>query len=223
VRLAFATPDLDALDALTCECLVLTVFADDRPLRGLAGLVDWRLCGRLSALLQRDVLSGGLGQATLMPMPAGRLAARRLLVVGLGRRAEFEGPRFERACAALLGHVAGIGCHDAALTLPGRIGLEVSLREALLGFGRALSAAFSAEALLDLRLTLLEAPEVQAELGEPLRELAQRLREEAASAVGRPEDAAAAEPAPASEIADRRSGMRRLLPADGGEGELLGG
>ena len=33
------------------ETLVLPFFADERPLRGAAGLCDWRLCGRLSRLL----------------------------------------------------------------------------------------------------------------------------------------------------------------------------
>ena len=39
--------DLARWDESARDCLVLPVFKDDRPLRGAAGLADWRLCGRL--------------------------------------------------------------------------------------------------------------------------------------------------------------------------------
>ena len=44
--------DLARWDETARVCLVLPVFRDDRPLRGSAGLVDWRLCGWLSRLIK---------------------------------------------------------------------------------------------------------------------------------------------------------------------------
>ena len=35
--------DLARWDEVARDCLVLTVFTDDRPLRGAAGLADWRM------------------------------------------------------------------------------------------------------------------------------------------------------------------------------------
>ena len=54
------------------ECLVLAVFEDDRPLRGAAGLADWRLCGRLSKLLKANRATGKAGETMLLP-PGHRL------------------------------------------------------------------------------------------------------------------------------------------------------
>ena len=45
--------DLARWDESARDCLVLPVFRDDRPLRGAAGLADWRLCGRLCPMTPR--------------------------------------------------------------------------------------------------------------------------------------------------------------------------
>ena len=45
--------DLERWDEVPRDCLVLSVFKDDRPLRGAAGLADWRMCGRLSRLVDQ--------------------------------------------------------------------------------------------------------------------------------------------------------------------------
>jgi hypothetical protein len=57
---SFLASDLGKWDSLeqVPETLVLPFFADERPLRGAAGLCDWRLCGRLSRLLQSSSVAG---------------------------------------------------------------------------------------------------------------------------------------------------------------------
>ena len=52
VALSVLPLDLARWDETARDCLVLPVFKDDRPLRGAAGLADWRLCGRLSRLVK---------------------------------------------------------------------------------------------------------------------------------------------------------------------------
>ena len=49
------------------DALVLTFFREERPLRGAAGLADWRLCGRLSRLIKLGRLRGDNGESLLMP------------------------------------------------------------------------------------------------------------------------------------------------------------
>src|SRR5689334_19641729 len=88
---AFLAADLqrwDQLDQLAPEALVLPFFADERPLRGAAGLCDWRLCGRLSRLLGGRV-DGRFAETTLYP-PGPRLPFARLLLFGLGPQARFD-------------------------------------------------------------------------------------------------------------------------------------
>ena len=62
---------------------MLPFFVDERPLRGAAGLCDWRLCGRLSRLLQSARVAGKWGETTLYP-PGKRLPFARLVLFGLG-------------------------------------------------------------------------------------------------------------------------------------------
>lgn len=64
-------------------------FADERPLRGAAGMADWRLCGLISELLGKGRLRGELGEAILVPT-GGRLRAPRVLFLGLGQSDDFR-------------------------------------------------------------------------------------------------------------------------------------
>ena len=50
VDLRFVAPDLRRLDEAGSEVVVCGVWKDQRPLTGLACLLDWRLAGRLSRL-----------------------------------------------------------------------------------------------------------------------------------------------------------------------------
>src|SRR5436190_1879228 len=49
------------------DLAVLPFFEDERPLQGLAGLVDWRIGGGLSALLRAGFCTGATGEAVLLP------------------------------------------------------------------------------------------------------------------------------------------------------------
>ena len=64
--------------------LVAPFFADDRPLRGAAGRVDWRLCGLLATRSSRGRLPSELGEAVLCPS-GGRLRAPRACSSGSAR------------------------------------------------------------------------------------------------------------------------------------------
>jgi hypothetical protein len=82
------TPSLEALDALggaaACDTLVLCMTSDTRPLQGAAGFADWRLCGRLSRLLARGVVTGAPDERVLMSSE-GLLPMTRVLLYGFGK------------------------------------------------------------------------------------------------------------------------------------------
>ena len=73
-----------------------------------------------------------------------------------------------------------MGTLHFAMALPGRIGLDVGVRQALAGWRRAVHESFPPETLADLDISLLEAAEVQRELVEPMRNLERELNEIAA-------------------------------------------
>ncbi|MFN7131753.1 MAG: M17 family peptidase N-terminal domain-containing protein [Myxococcales bacterium] len=158
MRLSFADEGLAALDGLAgFDSLCLFVFEDERPLRGLPGYVDWRLCGGLSRVLMNRWFVGAHGDALLLPSQA-RLPATRIFCYGAGRKAALDAARFgalvRKACDAM-----GLaGAKNFATSLPPVTGLEEEARAALflsegaarlkaerlllLGDGRALARAF---------------------------------------------------------------------------------
>ena len=90
-------PSLDALDQIEVDAIVIGLTEDCRPLRGATGFIDWRLCGRLSALIQDGSITGAVGERVLTPSHAG-LNAKRLFVFGWGpsdKLIDDAGPRFE--------------------------------------------------------------------------------------------------------------------------------
>jgi len=162
------------------RCLVLTTFVDDRPLRGLTGLVDWRLNGQLSRLMLRDFIDGHYQEAMLTPI-AGRLPVDQVLLVGMGKRSDFSAQRFEDICRFCFDALVRLHIVDIAMCLPGRVGLDVGVRNALAGWRRAIADAFPPEMLGSVEITILETPEVQRELVEPMRLLERELNQVASS------------------------------------------
>jgi len=82
-------PSLQALDSLGgIDGLCLWVRVDERPLRGLASFVDWRLCGYLSQLLKTSFFCGEPEEALLLA-GGGCIPCRRIFVWGLGGAKEW--------------------------------------------------------------------------------------------------------------------------------------
>ena len=75
--------DLHGLDGLDAESLGLFCFTDERPLSGVPGFVDWRLCGAISRLLLGGLFSGQRDETLMLPV-TGPLRVRRIFLFGLG-------------------------------------------------------------------------------------------------------------------------------------------
>ena len=115
----FVSASLDGLDALQAEILVLPFFSQERPLRGAAGLIDWRLCGALSRKLMAGYLEGRFGEKALIASP-GKIRAKDLLVVGLGSSDDFDIDTAGQACAVIVEALMQGSFSTAAIALPGR-------------------------------------------------------------------------------------------------------
>lgn len=155
MELRFVAPDLRAIDGLRCEAIALPFFQDERPLRGAAGLVDWRLCGRLSKLLVRGRVRGTRGERVLVPARP-RLACDKLFLFGLGPRAQFDETTFVAAIADVLDTLEGVRARTTVLALPGRsLDLVAPARAIELFLAAARDRTEHDE------VTLIEAPEAQ--------------------------------------------------------------
>jgi hypothetical protein len=119
VELHFVPPDLRRLDESGAELLACTMWRDERPMRGLAGLLDWRLAGKLSALTKSGYLTGELGEVLMVPgKPA--LPYEKVLVFGLGARSGFGDGVFRQVVKNVLRSLEGLRIRRAVVELPGR-------------------------------------------------------------------------------------------------------
>lgn len=121
------------------ETLAVPVPEDERPLRGNAGFVDWRLGGEISRQLQSGFVSGRTGEALLLPAQR-PFAAARILLFGLGP-AESTGRVLQRAFAVGAGKLLGLRTPLALLALPAAVDVELDGEFLLRGCVQALSSA----------------------------------------------------------------------------------
>lgn len=117
--LRFVARDLRRLDEVSAEVVCCGMYRDARPMTGLAGLVDWRLCGRLSRLAKQGFLLGEVGEILAVPARP-RLPFDKLLVAGLGPRGSFGDATFRKVLDRVITSIAGLHCKKAILELPGR-------------------------------------------------------------------------------------------------------
>jgi hypothetical protein len=117
--LRFVPPDLRRLEAAGGEMIACGIWSDERPLPGLAGLLDWRLAGRLSRLARDHFLAGSLGEVMFVPGRP-RLPFDKVIVLGLGAKASFGDDAFRLALQRLLATAAGLQVRKAVVELPGR-------------------------------------------------------------------------------------------------------
>jgi hypothetical protein len=162
VALSVLPLDLARWDESARDCLVLPVFRDDRPLRGAAGLADWRLCGRLSRLVKSNRATAEAGEALLLP-PGRRLRFARILWFGLGDARAYTDDRFRHDLAWIVKVVTAASVSDWAFQPPGRA-------SGLIGARRAVEILLEDSALADQPVTLLEDPTGQKDIAELLRQ-----------------------------------------------------
>ena len=119
MELRFLPPEVRRFDEANVELCACAIWSDERPMRGFAGLVDWRLGGRLSALLKSEFFRGDLGATLLVPGKPW-LPFEKVLVVGLGPRSAFGDATFRRSLMSIATTLEGLRVRRAVVELPGR-------------------------------------------------------------------------------------------------------
>lgn len=116
---AFVPPQPRRLDELQSEALFLTLYEDQRPLRGVAGWVDWRMCGLLSRLVLRGCLTGRFGEVVLVPGRP-KLAFDKVFAFGAGSAEGMDIGRVEAVVRRMLQAAVKAKVRAPTLVLPGR-------------------------------------------------------------------------------------------------------
>jgi hypothetical protein len=115
----FTTPSLRKLDQLGTEVLAATIYEDVRPPRGVVGLLDWRLAGKICRLTKSGVLTGRLGEVLLVPARP-RLPFDKILLFGAGETRQFDEEAYVFVVERMLSTMEGLRARTAVVELPGR-------------------------------------------------------------------------------------------------------
>jgi hypothetical protein len=119
VELRFVPPALRRLDLAATEVLVGSLTENERPVRGLAGLLDWRLNGRIASLLASGFATGKLGEVLLIPGKP-RLPFDKVILFGLGQTANFGDRTYREVVERILSTLEQLRARSAVVELPGR-------------------------------------------------------------------------------------------------------
>lgn len=126
---------LDGFEGGPADTVVLPIWSDERPLTGLAALIDWRTCAWLSRALRDGVATGARGEATLT-MTRRLGAAWRVVMIGLGDRGELDREDAREVGDRIFDAMVRLGARKVLLGVPsGRRdpSLALSLVEAIAG------------------------------------------------------------------------------------------
>lgn len=158
---SFLPLELRSLDKLRADLLILSVFEDERPLRGVSGLVDWRTCGMLSRFLARGHVTGTQGEIVLFP-PGPKVGVGRGIILGLGPAAKYDEARYRRVVTEAADHISRLKLRSVALALPGLQRRPLDLDKASQLFADIAGATFNT-------LTLFATQSERREITEALR------------------------------------------------------
>jgi hypothetical protein len=100
------------------KCLVLGIFSDEKPPRGICGFVDWRLNGLISREIKLGRITGDFKEKIAIPFP-GRIGAEMLILFGLGSITDIDYDRVYNSAIDIAGCVDKMLLKDFAFDLPG--------------------------------------------------------------------------------------------------------
>src|SRR6266542_3539746 len=109
-----------ALTSLTADAAVVNCFQDPQELAPVTASFDVALGGAITRLIDIGDFTGKLNQlAVLYPPPGSEIQAKRVLVVGLGKRDEFTLDRCRQAAATAARRARALGVGHLATKLHG--------------------------------------------------------------------------------------------------------
>ncbi len=102
------------IKAVESDAVIVGFYEDVRPLKSLAGQLDWLLCGSLSRLIIEKRMRGALGEAALLSN-RGKIKAGKIFLMGLGPRSEFSCAVLKSVATMIASSVIATGAQVAAL------------------------------------------------------------------------------------------------------------
>lgn len=114
--------DVRDISEIPCSLFGLWHFSDEKPLKGIAGLLDWRLDAKISRLMLSGRIQGDWGEKVMLGS-LGELPGRELIIVGLGPLGEFHPDRMQEAGRIMVDTAVRLNRETICMALPGN-GME---------------------------------------------------------------------------------------------------
>lgn len=149
------------------DVLVVPIWSDIRPLRGPAGLLDWRLCGKLSQMIREGRVSGAAGEKLLLV--TGRVPWRRILGIGAGPSEVFGDGACKASLQCAMDAARGIGAEHLAIAIPGRDLDLVKPDRAIRYLIDSVEKSHASQGSWLQRLTVIDAPLATKAMGDAAR------------------------------------------------------
>jgi len=115
--------DLRRVDTLNFDAIVLPIFQEKTQLLGVAGLLDWRLCGRLSRLLVEEKFEGRDKEVILLSY-ASKIGQKNLFLYGLGQTRKLDASTSRDRLIRMLDVSAKSGAKSTAIATSPRQDIE---------------------------------------------------------------------------------------------------
>jgi leucyl aminopeptidase len=127
----------ESLESVRADAVVVGVYAEEKKLREPAARVNEAAGGALADVLDAEKFQGKVGNVTHLHVN-GKLPSRRVVIVGLGRRADTTAEIVRRAAAAGLRRARDLGARAVAIEvlgdrLPARQRAHAVVEGAILG------------------------------------------------------------------------------------------
>ena len=107
----------EPIDRQECQLVEAGLFEDERPLRGPAGLLDWRLNGVISREIIGGRITGRFKETVIIPSSQW-IQSPKILLVGLGSARHISYPKLREVSAHLLQTLLKINILDFCCSIP---------------------------------------------------------------------------------------------------------
>jgi len=111
------------------QLFITTLYEDERPPRGLTGLLDWHLNGRVSKFILDGLLTGSFGEKLLFN-GSSRLPWTRYMVIGMGRRSDLNQENYKTISGVVVSSIVDMNFNSVCCQLPGFHHLNFELSRA---------------------------------------------------------------------------------------------
>lgn len=116
----FEEASVERIEAQDAEALLLPIFREERPPRGLLGAVDWRFGGRISRLIKEGLISTERGALSILPARRRLPSVDKLLIAGMGSADDFNEAGLGSILDELATRIKPLSIRSLGIALPGR-------------------------------------------------------------------------------------------------------